>query len=100
MEERNMSKRYSKQFKEDAVKYLREHADLGIVGCAKNLGISKTALSTWSKAARAHDGEVPTRGSGNYQSDEAKENAKLRRELRDANDALDILKKAIGILGK
>ena len=33
-------------------------------------------------------------------SDEAKEIARLQRELRDTKDALEVLKKAIGILGK
>ena len=47
-----------------------------------------------------HEGTVPTRGSGNYASDEAKEIARLQRELRDTKDALEVLKKAIGILGK
>ena len=32
--------------------------------------------------------------------DEAKEIARLKRELRDAQDALEVLKKAINILGK
>ena len=36
----------------------------------------------------------------NYASDEAKEIARLQRELRDTKDALEVLKKAIGILGK
>jgi len=67
--------------------------------CAKNLGVSRTALSTWVKESKSNNGEVPTRGSGNYQSDEAKENARLRKELRDSQDALEILKKAISILG-
>jgi transposase len=31
---------------------------------------------------------------------EQKEIARLRRELRDTQDALDVLKKAINILGK
>ena len=31
---------------------------------------------------------------------EFKENAKLRKELKDTKDALEILKKAISILGK
>ena len=43
---------------------------------------------------------VSTRGSGNYASDIEKENARLRRELRDAKDALDVFKKAISISGK
>ena len=36
---------------------------------------------------------IPVRGSGNYASDEQKEIARLKRELRDAQDALDVLKK-------
>ncbi len=47
---------------------------------------------------KEHKGEVPTRGSGNYASEEAKEIARLQRELRDTKDALEVLKKAIGIL--
>ena len=45
-------------------------------------------------------GDLKCRGSGNYSSDEAKEIARLKRELRDAKDALDVLKKAINILGE
>jgi len=37
---------------------------------------------------------------GNFSSDEAKEIARLRKELKDTQDALEVLKKAIGILGK
>ena len=37
---------------------------------------------------------MPYRGSGNYASDEAKEIARLKRELRDAKDAINVLKKA------
>lgn len=95
-----MSKRYTKQFKEDAVRYFHDHANSGLEGCAKNLGISKSALSVWVKNATANNGEITARGSGNYESDAAKENARLRRELKDSQDALEILKKAISILGK
>mgnify|MGYP004615503615 FL=1 len=45
------------------------------------------------KSAKEHEGTVPTRGSGNYASDEAKEIARLQRELRDTKDALEVLKK-------
>ncbi|MDE6252946.1 MAG: hypothetical protein K2M78_09985 [Lachnospiraceae bacterium] len=55
---------------------------------------------TWTKKFDQNDGTIPTRGWGNYESDEAKETARLKKELRDTQDALDILKKAIGILGK
>ena len=46
-----------------------------------------------NRAAREYEGNVSTRGSGNYSSDEAKEIARLQRELRDTKDALEILKK-------
>ena len=99
MEEITMSKQYTEEFKKDAVRYWNEHRDIGISACAKNLGISKSTLSTWRKLYLDNYGRIPTRGRGNYESDEAKENARLRRELRDAQDALEILKKAISILG-
>ena len=93
------SKQHSQQFKEDAVKYVEEHPDLTVEQCAKNLGIGLSTLSHWRQLYASNGGAVPTRGSGNYSSDEQKEIARLKRELRDAQDALDILKKAIGILG-
>lgn len=95
-----MAKQYSEEFKKDAVRYLKEHPELGYEKCAKNLGIGKTTLSVWVQAYKENDGEIPTRGRGNYESDEAKEIARLKKELRDTQDALDILKKAISILGK
>ena len=55
---------------------------------------------SFHKAYEENEGTVPTRGRGNFESEEAKEIARLRKELRDTQDALDILKKAIGILGK
>lgn len=95
-----MAKQYTEEFKKDAVRYWQEHMELGISKCAKNLGIGKSTLSQWKKAYDENDGAVPTRGRGNFESDEAKENARLRKELRDTQDALEILKKAISILGK
>ncbi len=93
-----MAKQYDKQFKLDAVQYYQDHKDLGLVGCASNLGISQQSLSRWKKELK-DSGDIECRGSGNYSSDEEKEIARLKRELRDTRDALDVLKKAIGILG-
>ena len=90
-----MAKHYDKQFKLDAVQYYHDHKNLGLQGCATNLGI----LSRWQKELR-ETGDIESHGSGNYASDEAKEIARLKRELRDAQDALEVLKKAINILGK
>ena len=92
-------KHHTKQFKLDAVAYRKEHPDLNQVECAKNLGIGVTTLSRWEAQFKENDGDIPVRGSGNYASEEAKEIARLKRELRDTQDALDVLKKAISILG-
>ena len=99
MEDLIMAKHYDKQFKLDAIQYYLNHKDLGLKGCASNHGISQQALSRWKKELQS-TGNIECRGSGNFSSDEEKEIAKLKRELRDAQDALDVLKKAISILGK
>lgn len=95
-----MAKQYDQKFKEEAVLYYLDHKDLGLRGCAENLDVGYSTLSRWVRDYRANNGTVPTRGSGNYASDVEKENARLQRELRDVKDALDVLKKAISILGK
>lgn len=93
-------KQHSKQFKLDAVNYRKEHPDLSQVECAKNLGIGVSTLARWEAQYKDSDGDIPVRGSGNFASDDEREIARLKRELRDAQDALDVLKKAISILGK
>ena len=93
------TKQHSQQFKRDAVKYVLEHSNLTQEECAKNLGIGLSTLSRWKQQYSENDGTIPTRGSGNYASDEQKEIARLKRQLRDAENALDVLKKAISILG-
>lgn len=63
-----MSKQFTKEFKEEAVKYYLDHKNIGLAVCAKNLGTSRTALSVWVKDARENKGEIPSRGSDNYQN--------------------------------
>lgn len=94
-----MAQQRNKQFKLDAVHYYEAHKELGVRGCAHNLGVGYSSLTKWLKEFR-ESGDIAYRGSGNYASDEQKEIARLRRELRDTRDALDVLKKAISILGK
>lgn len=86
-------KQHDKEFKLNAVKYIEEHPDLTQEECAKNLGIGLSTLTRWRRQFQTNDGDIPTRGSGNYESDDKKEIARLKRQLRDAEDALDVLKK-------
>ncbi|CDV96403.1 hypothetical protein SDC9_119226 [bioreactor metagenome] len=88
---------YSAEFKQDAVNhYLSSGKSMEDV--AKDLKVSKSSLSKWVASANTNDGTVNHRGSGNYSSEAEKEIARLKKELRDSKDALDILKKAISIL--
>ena len=89
-----MARQYSKKYKEHAVKYYLANKNLGITKCANNIGISKSALSEWYKIYSANKGEVPTRGRGNFSNDIAKDNARLRKELQDTYDAIEILRRA------
>ena len=77
---------HTKQFKLDAINYRKEHPDLTQVECAKNLGIGVSTLARWKAQFRDNDGDIPVIGSGSYASDEAKEIARLKRELRDTTD--------------
>ncbi len=91
------SKKYSAEFKQDAVDYYYSSGKTGDQ-VAKDLKVAKSTLSKWIREAKDNDGTVPHRGSGNFGSELEKENARLKKELRDSKDALDILKKAISIL--
>ena len=71
-----MAKQHDKQFKLDAIRYYQDHKDLGVRGCAENLGIGYSTLTKWLKDFR-ESGDIPVRGSGNYASDEQKEIARL-----------------------
>ena len=67
-----MAMQHDKQFKLDAIRYYQDHKDLGVRGCAENLGIGYSTLTKWLKDFR-ESGDIPVRGSGNYASDEQKE---------------------------
>ena len=87
---------YSKDFKRDALKYIEEHPDMKIKDVADRLGIPVGTLYDWNKKRSRYDilGEdAPPSGP---LTEEEKEIRRLQRENRDLEDALAILKKAIG----
>jgi len=90
-------KHYSEEFKQDAVNYYYSSGK-SIKAAATDLKISQSGLNNWIQSAKSNEGIVEHRGSGNYSSDAEKEIARLKKEIRDKEDALEILKKAIGIL--
>ena len=93
-----MAKTYTTDFKRDAVRYVKDHKELTNREAAENLGVPYNTLYGWVKKERRKSRPEAYDEKGNL-SDLEKENLRLQRELRDAKDALEILKKAIGILG-
>lgn len=91
---------YDKEFREGVIQYCLDHPDESYVSISKRFGVHDTTIGGWMKSYRKNDNEIVVRGSGNYSSDDAKEIARLKKELKDTKDALEVLKKAIGILGK
>lgn len=92
-----MRESYTKTFKEDAVNYVHEHSDQSIAECARQLGVNENTLHTWLRKAKQGK---EFRGQGNYSSDQAKEIGHLKRELKNARDALNILKKTLKIISE
>lgn len=56
-----MAKQHDKQFKLDAVQYCFDHKELGVRGCAQNLGVGYSTLTKWLKDFR-ESGDIPVRG--------------------------------------
>ena len=83
----------------DCIKYCGDHPELSQADAARNPGVPEQTLNRWIVNSKKQ-GEDAFRGSGNFASHKDKEIVRLQRELRNANDAISILKKAIGILGE
>ena len=86
--------RYDDEFKSGAVKMVVENG-LPISKVAKDLGVSEPAIRRWVKVSTTP--KDPT--SKKFLELEA-ENKKLRKELNDANDTVNILKKSVAIFIK
>ena len=89
----NKKKQFDQEFKQNAVNYCLTHPELSRKECAKNLGIGDSTLYRWKQEAKANNNQATFKGSGNLTEAEL-ENRRLKRELKDTQDALEILKKA------
>lgn len=94
-------KNFTDEFIEGVVQYTLDYPDESLVSVAKKFDIADSIIHVWRKQYLKNEGKINSRGSGNHASDEAKEIARLKKEPKDTQEAaLDVLKKAIGILGK
>jgi transposase len=92
--------KYTDEFKEEVVRYGIRHPEESTRSIIEKFGISDASYYKWKKQYGSNEGQIVSRGSGNHSSDEAKELARLKKENRDLKDALEVLKKAIGIVGR
>lgn len=93
----NMSKRYTAEFKRDAVVLVRSSPHRNVTEIARELGVSPEGLRGWVKQAKIDQGVGP---AGSLTSEEREELRRLRRELAEAKKANEILVKAAAFFAK
>jgi transposase len=85
---RTTNKRYSDEFKADAVALLRT-SGRPIAEVARELGITDTSLGSWARDAARND--TPEQVAAAAQ--EAKDVARLRKRVRELEQEIEILKR-------
>ncbi|MEU6019689.1 transposase [Streptomyces sp. NPDC047515] len=86
----NTSKRYTAEFKRDAVELVRSSGRT-VAEVARELGVSTEGLRGWVKQAKIDRGEGPT---GALTSVEREELVRLRRKVREQEQRIEVLGKA------
>jgi transposase-like protein len=92
MGRRRKGRRYSPEFKAEAVRLMRE-TDETVSSIARDLGVSEPSLRAWVEAARPQPKAPLT-------EDERSELIQLRRDLRRVEMERDILKKATAFFAR
>lgn len=87
---KNRGRRYSQNFKEEAIRYVQEN-DVSITVAAKTLNVSTTTLHRWVQQAEVDSGNAK---NGELTTEERLELRRLRREVRELKIEAEILKKA------
>jgi transposase len=90
-------RKYTREFKIEAVR-LAENSDKSMVDLAQELGIHQNTLYKWRRQLMA-EGQEAFPGQGNRKASDA-EMIQLRRELEQAREERDILKKALVFFSK
>ena len=85
-------KTYTREFKLEAVRLL-SRGDRPAADIARELGIKRNQLYKWQEQMEAR-GEASFPGRGRPSSDKDAEIARLKKELEQAKEERDILKKA------
>jgi len=92
-----MSKRYTAEFKRDAIALVRSSPHRNVTEIARELGVSPEGLRGWVKQAKADRGEGAPGALTTAEKDELQ---RLRRENREQQQTIEILKKAAAFFAK
>ena len=93
----NMSKRYTAEFKRDAIALVRSSPHRNVTEIARELGVSPEGLRGWVRQAKVDRGEGP---AGALTSAEREELVRLRRKDREQQQTIEILKKGLAFFAK
>jgi transposase len=86
----NRSRRYTAEFKRDAVE-LALSSEKTVTEVARDLGVSAEGLRGWVKQAKIDRGQGP---AGALTTAEREELARLRRQVRELEQTVEVLGKA------
>ena len=89
---------YTREFKEEVVKYLKDHPDLNLSEVARKFELAPSTLRDWRIASEEFKNEAFV-GSGNLRSTDAEYKA-MQNKLRDLEEENAILKKAMAIFSR
>jgi transposase len=96
----NRGKRYTRQFKEEAVRLLLT-GDKSAKELGRELGVTDVSLGNWKRQA-LHNGDHPEQARPNaiqiHRAVLEQENLRLKKEVESLRQQRDILKKSLGIL--
>ena len=91
---RGNNNRYDDEFKSSAVKMVVDK-ERSVSAVAKDLGISQPTLRRWVIATTKSEDSATTR-----LAELEAENKKLKKQLENANDTVEVLKKSVAIFIK
>lgn len=88
-------KKYTEQYKKDAVRLLQNRGPRSAVEIAKSVGVSQSMLYRWHQQYAAEG-----RGSAVEEQDDREDVERLRRRLHELEQENTLLKKAAALFAK
>jgi len=92
-----MANKYTPEEREEALKLAEE---IGVAGAAKRLGIKENTLHGWRGRAKERQTMRKENGEPMTLEEARAENARLKKELRQARQDVEILQEALGFFAK